>query len=516
MKAVIYARYSSHSQREESIEGQLRECKDYAAKNGFTVIDEYIDRALTGKTDKRPSFQRLIKDSEKGHFEVVIMYTLDRFARNRYDSAIYKAKLKKNGVRVYYAKQPMPDTPEGIILESVLEGYAEYYSENLSRSIKRGMKDNAIKCLAVGGAGVCLGYTVGEDRKYKIDPIGAKIVQEIFQMYADGMSATQIINYCNEKGYKTSRGSVFNKNSLRNMLRNERYIGTYKFMDVVVPNGMPAIIDKALFDKVQSMLVHNAKAPARAKAHEDYLLTTKLFCGHCGSAMVGESGTSRSGKVHYYYKCVNRKRKHNCKKAVEKKNWIEDVVVRYTVQHVLTDENIEQIATRAMEIIEKESADTTYLTSLQEQLKDIKKKIKNLMSAIEQGIITSSTKERLEELENDKNLVEGQIIREEMKKPLLTKERIMYWLLSFKSGDVSDLEYKRRIIDTLVNSVYIYDDGDKGRRIAFTFNISGQNTATIQCSDLECSAPPKRANPNTLFFIKHCFGFILKIEDVGI
>lgn len=515
MKAVIYARYSSHNQREESIEGQLRECKDYADKNGFIIIDEYIDRALSGKTDNRPSFQRLIKDSEKGHFQAVIMYTLDRFARNRYDSAVYKAKLKRNGVRVYYAKQPMPDTPEGIILESVLEGYAEYYSENLSRSIQRGMRENALKGLAIGGAGMCLGYVTGEDRKYKIDPVGAKIVKEIFQMYADGVSSSQIIKYCNEQGYKTSRGNMFNKNSLRNMLKNERYIGTYKYKDVVIPNGIPAIIDKDLFDKVQEMIARNAKSPARSKAHDDYLLTTKLFCGHCGSPMVGESGTSKSGKMHYYYKCVNRKRKHNCNKAIEKKEWIEDLVIRYTVQQVLTDENIELIATKAMEIVEKESADKSYLFALQEELKEVNKKIKNIMTAIEQGIITSTTKDRLEELENEKQSVETQIAREEIKKPLLTKERIMYWLLSFKSGDINDIEYKRKVIDTLVNSVYVYDDGKKGRKITFTFNISGHNTSTIQCSDLEGTAPLDCANPNTLFFTKHCFGFVVTLEDAG-
>lgn len=480
----------------------------------MTVINEYCDRAISGKTDNRPSFQKLIKDSEKGQFEAVIMYTLDRFARNRYDSAIYKAKLKKNGVRVFYAKQPMPDTPEGIILESVLEGYAEYYSENLSRSIKRGLKENGLQCIATGGAGLPLGYTIGEDRKYKVEPVGAKIVQEIFQMYADGMSITQIINYCNEKGYKTSRGNVFNKNSFRTLLKNEKYIGTYKFMDIVVPNGMPAIIDKTLFDKVQAMLSHNAKVRARTKAKEDYLLTTKLFCGNCGSTMVGESGTSKSGKVHHYYKCINRKLNHQCTKKVEKKEWLEEVVVRFTVEHVLTDENIEKIATRAMEVFEKESADTTYLTGLQDQLKEIKKKIKNIMTAIEQGIITSTTKERLEELESEKNHIEGQIAKEKIKKPLLTKERIMFWLLSFKKGDVTDREYQRRVVDTLVNSVYVYDDGNKGRRIVFTFNVSGQNTATLSCSDIACSGAVEGANPNTLFFVKHCFGFVLTVEEV--
>lgn len=479
----------------------------------MTIIGEYCDKAISGKTDNRPSFQRLIKDSEKGQFEAVIMYTLDRFARNRYDSAIYKAKLKKNGVRVYYAKQPMPDTPEGIILESVLEGYAEYYSENLSRNIKRGMKENALQCIANGGAGMSLGYTVGEDRRYKIDPVGARIVQEIFQMYADGMSATQIINECNKRSYKTARGNAFNKNSLRTMLKNDRYIGVYRFADVVVEGGVPPIISRELFDKVQATLKHNYSARARNKAKDDYLLTAKLFCGHCGSSMVGESGTSKSGKLHHYYKCIERKRKHKCNKAVEKKDWMEELVVRFTVQKVLTDENIERIAVKAMEIIEKESADTTYIDGLRNELKEVKKKIKNLMTAIEQGIITPSTKERMDELELEKNEIEGRIASEEMKKPLLTKERIMYWLYSFKSGNIDDVEYKRRVIDTLVNSVYVYDEGDKGRRIVFTFNISGQNTATLSCSDIACFAPPKQYNPN-LLPIGHGFGFIVSVEEI--
>ncbi len=458
----------------------------------MVVVGEYCDRAISGKTDNRPSFQRLIKDSEKGQFDAVIMYTLDRFARNRYDSAIYKAKLKKNGVRVYYAKQPMPDTPEGIILESVLEGYAEYYSENLSRNIKRGLKENALQGLATGGACQLLGYTVGDDKKYQIEPVGAKIVQEIYQMYADGMSATQIINTCNEKGYKTIKGRPFNKNSLRTILKNDKYIGVYRFMGVVIEDGIPPIIDKPLFEKVQAMLEHNYTARARTKSKEDYLLTTKLFCGKCESPMVGESGTSKTGVVHHYYKCVERKTRHNCTKKTEKKDWIENFVVQFTVQNVLTDDNIDRIATKAMEIIEKESADTAYLDGLQSELKDIQKKIKNIITALENGVASTAATDRLSELESEKNEVEGQIAREEMKKPLLTKERIMYWLHSFKSGDINDIEYKRRVIDTLVNSVYLFDDGDNGRRIVLTFNLSGQNTATISCSDIACYAPPKQ------------------------
>lgn len=193
-------------------------------------------------------------------------------------------------------------------------------------------------------------------------------------------------------------------------------------------------------------------------------------------------------------------------------------MTRFTVQEVLTDENIDRIATKAMEIIEKESADTTYLEGLQNELKEVQKKIKNIMTAIEQGIITSTTKDRLEELESEKNEIEGRIAREEIKKPLLTKERIVYWLLSFKSGDINDIEYRRRVIDTLVNSVYIYDDGDKGRRIVLTFNVSGQNTATISCSDIACSAPPQkspqiRSEPAGCFYL--AYGAVRRVAGRG-
>lgn len=513
MKAVIYARYSSHNQREESIEGQLRECHEFALKNDFVVVDEYIDRAISGKTDNRPSFQRLIKDSEKGHFDAVIMYTLDRFARNRYDSAIYKARLKRNGVKIYYAKQPMPDTPEGIILESVLEGYAEYYSENLARSIKRGMKENALHGVAMGSP--VLGYKIGADRHYEIDPVGAKAVKAIYTMYSEGKSKTQIVNWLNDHGFKTSQGNAFNKNSLARILRNDKYIGVYRYDDVVLEDAVPPIIDKALFEKVQATLHHNFHARAKSKAVEDYLLTTKVFCGHCGEPMVGESGTSKTGKLHHYYKCAGRKRKRNCDKKIEKKEWLERIVVEVTVQRVLTDENIEKIATKAMELIEMERQDTSVLIGLQERLKETNKRIKNLMAAIEQGIITPTTKERLEELEENRRNLEGQIAKEEIKKPLLTKERIVYWLESFKRGDIENVEYQRRIIDTLVNSVYIYDEGDKGRKLVLTFNLSGNNTLTISSSDIEHIAPLNCANPNPLFFVKHCFGLVYWIEDVG-
>ena len=152
IKAVIYARYSSHNQREESIEGQIRECTEYAERNGMRVLRSYSDKALTGRTDRRPGFQRMVADAEKHLFEVVICWKTDRFARNRYDAAVYKAKLRKSGVRLIYAREAVPDGPEGIILESVLEGFAEYYSANLAQNISRGLYENALKCRVMGAS----------------------------------------------------------------------------------------------------------------------------------------------------------------------------------------------------------------------------------------------------------------------------------------------------------------------------------------------------------------------------
>ena len=487
MNAVIYARYSSHNQREESIEGQLRECHDFAEKNGFIVLHEYCDRAISGKTDHRPEFQKMIRDSEKGKFQAVILYTLDRFARNRYDSALYKAKLKKNGVKLYYAKQPMPDTPEGIILESVLEGYAEYYSENLSRSIKRGMKENALHATPTGPQP--LGYTT-ENKKIVIDPVGAKAVKLIFELYAQGKSRAEICRIVNEKGFRTRNGTKFVHNSVGKILKNERYIGTYKYDDVVIENAVPAIIDRQLFEQVQSKIKHNSAARAKNKAKQDYLLSTKLFCGHCGNPMIGESGRSKSGTIYNYYKCSGRKRHlTDCDKKTEKKEVIEKLVVEYTIKKVLTDENIDLISTRAMELIQKEIQDTSMLAALENQLSDVNKRINNVMSAIEQGIITSTTKERLEELESERLDVETQIARENIKKPSITKGHIEFWLYSFKDGDINDVSYQERIIDALVNRVYVYDDNG-GKRIVIIFNISGENTLSIQCSDIEGVAPP--------------------------
>lgn len=295
MNAVIYARYSSDRQTEQSIEGQLRECYAFAEANEITVIDDYIDRAISGKTDNRPAFQKMIADSAKKQFQAVIVYRLDRFSRDRYDSAIHKRTLKRNGVKVMSAMEHISDAPEGIILESLMEGLAEYYSAELSQKIKRGMHESALKCKATGG-NMALGYKVDENLHFTIDEKTAPAVVQIYKLYNSGSTITEICALLNSQGVKTSRGGSFNKNSLRTILQNEKYIGIYKSGSVVIPDGVPAIVDKELFYSVGMRMKENKKAPARAKADINYMLSTKLFCGECSSNMVGESGTGKSEK----------------------------------------------------------------------------------------------------------------------------------------------------------------------------------------------------------------------------
>lgn len=263
MIGVIYARYSSDNQREESIEGQLRECKAFAEKNDIQIMGTYIDRALLAKTDNRPDFQRMIKDSSKGKFEVVLVWKLDRFARNRYDSAHYKTILRKNGVKVVSATESISQGAEGILLESMLEGMAEYYSAELSEKVKRGMKENALKCKYNGGA-LPVGYTVDENQYYQLDSVVAPIVADAFKHYADRATMQEITDEMNLRGVRTNRGGKISINSVTRMLHNRKYIGEYRYADVVYPNGIPAIVSVKLFDRVQERMAQTKKAPCQA------------------------------------------------------------------------------------------------------------------------------------------------------------------------------------------------------------------------------------------------------------
>lgn len=473
MKAVIYARYSSDNQREESIEGQLRECMEYANHAGIDVITTYVDRALSAKTDNRPEFQRMIKDSYKHAFQAVIVWKLDRFSRNRYDSAHYKAILRKNGIKVLSARETISEGSEGILLESMLEGYAEYYSAELSEKVVRGMTENALKGKNNGGQ-VTFGYKIDSEMHFHPDESSAPVLHEIFTMYADGYTIKQIVDYLNEKNVPTIRGGKMTINIVQRMLSNRRYIGEYKFRDTVTPNAIPALVSDELFNRVQERLAKNKKAPARHKAEDDYILTLKLFCGKCGAHMFGECGTGTS-KVYRYYKCARAKKGKLCDKKTVKKEWIEDIAVKKALEILNNDELVDFLADR---IFALQGEENPRLPILNEQLADTEKRIGNLLNAIEQGIISDSTKDRLAQLEDKKKELEITILQEKIKKPFLTKEQIIFGIEKYKKLDLSTREGKQRLIDGFINAIYLNDN-----EITFTYNYK-DGTETISLSEL--------------------------------
>ena len=471
MKGVIYARYSSSSQSEQSIEGQLRDCYDYAKRHNISIVNEYIDRATTGTNDNRQAFQQMIKDSDSKIFDSVICYKIDRFARNKYDSVVYKSKLKKNGIKIHYSRENIPDGPEGIILESLLEGMAEFYSAELSQKIRRGMYESATKAHATGGY-LALGYQVAPDKSYEINPATAPVVVKIFTMYANGKSVVDICEELNSLGIRTSKGAVFNKNSLKTILKNKKYIGIYTCKDVVIEGGVPAIVDQELFDRVQEKIEMTRQAPSRGKGKVDYLLSGKLYCGKCSAGMVGESGTGKSGEKHHYYICVSKKRKKTCDKKTIRKKWIESLVVEETVKHILQPNKIRAIAEKCIEVYKKDTSKNDELIHLQKQLAETKKSIKNLMCAIEQGIILRTTQSRLAELEIIQDNLEYEIEVCKIKKPTLTVEQITFMLSQFQRESTMDMEqYNKDLIECFINSVHLSED-----TLIITYNLTNEKT----------------------------------------
>lgn len=491
MKAVIYARYSSDNQTEASIEGQLRECMEYATYNDIQVMGNYIDRAMSAKTDHRPEFQRMIKDSYKHVFDCIIVWKLDRFSRNRYDSAHYKSILKKNGVKVISAKETIAEGSEGILLESVLEGMAEYYSAELAEKVTRGMKENALKGLWNGG-NVPFGYVINKERKLEIEPISAAVVAEIFKMSNDGKTVKDIYKILSERKVTRSNGKELRYNAIRYMLSNRVYIGEYSHMGVVIKDSVPPLVSEELFNAVQLELAKNSKAPARHTADNDYLLTTKLFCGRCGAMMVAQAGTSGTkGVVYRYYACV-RQKKHQCEKKPISKAKLEDFIVYKTMKFLKNDEIIERLAEKLYELQYTES---TLLPKLQEQLKQKEKEIENIVNAVQKGYATEILLKRLSDLEKEQKKITDAIAKEQLRVPIFTQDHFKMALYNFRRIDISTQDGKRKIIDTFINSIYMYDD-----HIKIVYNAN-RKEEIISLEDLESSTlfsngAPKKDYPS--------------------
>lgn len=505
--AVVYARYSSAGQKEQSIDGQLAAAYKYAEAKGYQIVHEYIDRAMTGRNDDRDDFQRMLSDTGKHQFSVIIVWKVDRFGRNREEITFNKYRCKKNGVRVEYVAENMPEGPESVILEAVLEGMAEYYSLQLSQNVKRGLLENAKHHKAVSGTPP-LGYKLTEDKHFEVDPDTAPLVRVIYEKYAAGETLFEIIRYLNNAGYKTPRGKPFARTSLDKLLKNEKYIGIYKFKDIIYDeDAVPALIDKDLFYKVQDMLEKNKRAPVKNWNYSDYLLTGKLFCGHCGDPMVGKAGHGKSGRKYDYYIC-----KKNDKKPV-RKEWIEETVLQ-EVHRILDDDEIFQmIVDNTWEYYLEQDTKEHEREAMLKQIADIEKGIANLSKAVEQGMPFDVVSGRLDELSGQKIALQKAIAELEIQKGFkLTKDHIQFFLEQFRSMDASDRNCEKRLISVFVNAIYVYDDKLK---IAFNYSEEGQRN-TVSLYDVECShvvhSPTLcRMHTNTLSWVKCVFIINMKI-----
>ena len=338
------------------------------------------------------------------------------------------------------------------------------------------MRESALKCHSVGGH-IPLGYKV-ENHKLVVDPDTAHIVQEAFSLYANGESVAAICRKFNSAGYKTAKNTEFNRSSFKAMFRNTRYIGTYTYKDIVIENGIPAIIDKELFETVQRRLSKTATAPARGKAKVDYLLSGKLFCGHCGASMNGESGAGRHGKVYHYYSCYTKKRKLGCDKRPLKKDYIEGIVARDAL-NLLTDQLIDEIADMAIRQSEQDLINDTHIPQLTAQLSEVEKSITNITAAIEKGIASETLMNRLVQLEHEKKTISKEIKAEEKFVYRIDRDQIVFWLSQFKYGNIEDENFRRRLIDLLVNSVTVWDEPD-GYKITTAYNLTSCKTKTFR------------------------------------
>ncbi len=483
-RAVIYARYSCDNQTEQSIEGQLRVCLQYAQNNDILILDTYIDRAMTGTNDNRPDFQRMIKDSSKKEWDFVIVYKLDRFSRNKYEATVHKKTLKDNGVKVLSAMENIPDSPEGIILESLLEGMNQYYSAELSQKVHRGLIECYLKGHFTGGAQL-FGYDT-VDKKVVINNEEANIVREIFADFAHGFTGADIVKKMESRGVKTKQGKFITKQTIYNMLSNTKYIGIVEHNGTTYTNIYPAIVDEQTWKIVQN--IRHSYKHSNCRKHDvyNYILSGKTYCGYCKNKVVGYSAKEINKVIKYrYYICSMRRprKKGETKKCILEtmsKAAYEKEVLDITWK-VLSNNNLELIADNILKYHENELKIEAKLTSLENQKTALVKSSNNLISALEQGIITEQTKNRLKQLEIEILKIEFEIEQEKQKESFsLTKEMIIDYFKKVISGDIENIEIQKMIVKTFIREILVYND-----KIIIAYNFTSDASITSLLDDIE-------------------------------
>ena len=383
------------------------------------------------------------------------VYKLGRFSRNKYEMAIHRKHLKDNGVKILSAMENILETPEGVLLESLLEGMNQYYSEELSQKTKRGLRETRIKGNYMGGP-INYGYkivheTTGEQTaaKVAVNEAEAPILLHIFEAYAAGNRIPDIVRELNDKGIK-NRGNPFTVNSIYFMLQQEKYTGVYNFNGETFTHIYPAIIPKELFQIVRKRIDKNKTG--KHVIGVDYILMGKCFCGYCGKQLRSAAGTTTDGTILRYYRCPYSKKDVNCHNKSVRKEVLEEIVTNVLAEELTKPDNLKFLTDKVFELY-CENQDGSDLHRYEKELADTNKAIKNILAAIEEGIFTPSTKQRLTELEEKKERIEQAItIESAREKNMLTKEDIERYIT-----DAIKLSAKQ-MVELLVERIDVFAD----------------------------------------------------------
>lgn len=400
--AAIYARYSSHAQREESIGQQVEVCRRWCAANGYDVAATYADEARSGRsTEGRDEFLRMVEDAPGAGWDAVVVYKLDRFARDRYDAAIYRRRLRDAGVEVRSAMENIPEGPEGRLLEAVVEGVAEWYSADLSQKTLRGMRSNAGRCLANGVA--VFGYAVGEDGRYVVDEAQAAVVRDLFADWARGVPAVTIARRLADGGVRTAMGRVPSKNWVKRVAHDERYLGRYQWGDVVVEGGMPAIVDEATWVAAHNRPTRPTLAPRRTHG---YPLVGRLWDRSTGRPMRGHSAHGSGGEYTYYEATDGAGRVAGRVRC----ELVEAAVVR-AVRLALADAAlVDDVVARVLELQRREVSGGG-ADALRRELADLGAEEERLLDAIQAGVALDGMAARADALNERKRAARAALSR---------------------------------------------------------------------------------------------------------
>ena len=457
MRAAIYARYSSENQNIASIDAQVRSIKEFCEKNNHNIVETYVDEARSGTSDNRPSFLRMITDSNDRNFDIIIVHKLDRFARDRYDSAIYRRKLKNNEVKVYSVLENLNDSPESVMLESVLEGMAEYYSKNLAREVKKGLNEVALKGKSTGSVAP-IGYSVNKDGDFIINEQEAFYVRKVFDLYINGMGYQGIANYLKEEGIKNKRGKHLEKTSIRYLLCNEKYIGIYRYSDIRIEDAVPKLIDKNIWDKVQEKFKRESARP-RTSAKDPYMLTGIFKCGECGGRYVGV------GKIndHYYYGCNDKKRRlTTCNNRTIRKDVIEQFVINEMREKIFVSDKIDLYVDAIYSANNKiDKTSRSEIKEIQHKYDSLKLRLDRLVELYLDGDLQKeSYKEKTKIIEEEMSIYKSRILNLEFNDSLqFTRDQIRDFLIASKEMlDTDDIGELKKMVLLHIDEVEIFID----------------------------------------------------------